>query len=38
MRRVATDELEVEDLDITIADNGTLIEKFNHQRIHEIGS
>lgn len=38
MRRVATEETEFEEPDITIVDNGTLIETINHQKIHELGS
>jgi hypothetical protein len=37
-RKVATDELKVKDPDIIIADNGILIKKINHQKIHKIGS
>jgi len=38
MRRVATEEAEIEYPDITIRDDGNLIETINHQTIHEIGS
>lgn len=38
MRKVATEEVEFEDYEITLADNGTLIETANHKKIHEIAS
>jgi hypothetical protein len=39
MRKVAIEDFDVDfDIDTTILDDGTLMEKFSHNQIHEIGS
>ena len=39
MRKVAIEDFDVDvDIDSTIVDNGTLMGKFRHKQIHEIGN